>query len=145
MKRILLVIGASLLLTACATQPLLKETASGKPEGDYPGKTVNQVQEALILMCNTNGLRVYEAEKSIVTCGKQSGSVLHQMAVGNASSTMAESKVRFTIAAINKTPRVWADMWIESQMVMGQTNTMPLDGNVAKNQIQELLDNLTFN
>lgn len=145
MKKILLIAGATLFLTACATQPLLKKTESGKPEGDYPGKTVDQVKDSLVLSCNMKGLRVYEVEKSIVICGKQSGSVLHQMAVGNANSTMAESKIRFTIATINKTPRVWADMWIESQMPGGQTNTMNLEGNVAKNQIQEWLDNLTFN
>ncbi|MGK3451465.1 hypothetical protein, partial [Escherichia coli] len=40
--------------------------------------------------------------------------------IGNAYSTTPVSKVRFTIAQLNNDTKVWADMWMETQMAMGQ-------------------------
>lgn len=141
MKRVLIIF--VFLLSACVSQePLIKQTESGKSEGNYPGKTKEQVKDALVARCARFGNMVFESSDSSVICGKQSDSVLAQMAVGNAYSTPATFKVKFTIAKINDAVKVWADMWIESQMPGGQLNQMPVSDNNDRNMVQKALDNL---
>lgn len=65
-----------------------------------------------------------------------------QLLVGNAYSTAAQSKLRFSISKINDSVKVWADAWIESQMPGGQVNQMAMTGNDVKNSIQASLNSL---
>lgn len=144
-KKIVITSLAAVTLAACAAQaPLLKVTKSGKPEGEYPGKAVEKVRDALVTNCNMSGLTVYEAEKSVVVCGGATGSTLQQMIIGNAYSTPVEAKTRFTIVTVNKTPKVWADIWYETQMVGGQLNTVKASNNEVINQVQSMLDSLVI-
>ncbi|MFQ0833885.1 MULTISPECIES: hypothetical protein [Citrobacter freundii complex] len=130
-------------LSGCANQEAIKKhTASGKPEAEYPGKTKEQVKDALISYCNQKGLSVFESTDSLVICGKPADSVLAQMLVGNSYSTPAMAKIRFTIASVNTAPKVWSDMWIESQMPGGQVNQVPSKNNTDINSVQNMLDNL---
>lgn len=145
MKKIIGVALFSLFVSACASNmPLNKVTMSGKPEAEYKGKTVDQVKNALVVTCNNKGFMVYHADKTSVICGKETNSTMAQILIGNAYSTPVVAKVRYTIANINKTPKVWADMWIETQMVGGQINQMPLKSNEDKNAVQKNLDELSF-
>ncbi|HAU8242088.1 TPA: hypothetical protein I8298_004360 [Citrobacter freundii] len=66
-----------------------------------------------------------------------------QLMVGNAYSTPAKSKLRFSISKVGNDVKVWADPWIESQMPGGQVNKMSMTGNDVKNSIQSSLDSLT--
>lgn len=142
MKKTLILIPL-IAISGCANQPqLIKKTLSGKPEGVYAGKTKGQVKDALVALCNNAGLTVTESTDSYIICGKQNDSVLAQMLVGNAYSTPAMSKVRFTISQIDNSQKVWADMWIESQMPGGQVNQMPTNSNTDRNSVQKALDNL---
>lgn len=143
MKSVIALALGVMLLSGCAGQePLKKQTASGKPEAEYPGKTKAQVKDALVVFCNSKGLNVFEATDTNVVCGKPTDSVLAQMMVGNAYSTPAMAKLRFTIASVNETPKVWSDMWIESQMPGGQVNQVASTSNKDKNSVQAILDNL---
>lgn len=143
MKKILLLALSIALLSGCANQEaLIKQTNSGKPEGEYPGKNKVQVKDALVISCNEQSWIVFESSDSTVICGKENNNVLAQMAVGNAYSTQAMSKVRFSIAEISDSTKVWANMWIESQMPGGQVNQLPLESNQAKNTIQRQLNSI---
>ncbi|MDM3264664.1 hypothetical protein OGW15_10160 [Citrobacter sp. Cf039] len=134
---------AVVILSGCSNQEAIKKhTASGKPEAEYPGKTKEQVKDALVSYCNQKGLSVFESTESLVICGKQTDSVLAQMLVGNSYSTPSMAKIRFTIASVNNAPKVWSDMWIESQMPGGQLNQMPSKNNTDINSVQNMLDNL---
>ncbi|MBD5755301.1 hypothetical protein IF799_22745 [Citrobacter freundii] len=134
---------AVVILSGCSNlEAINKHTASGKPEGEYPGKTKEQVKDALVSYCNQKGLSVFESTESLVICGKQTDSVLAQMLVGNSYSTPSMAKIRFTIASVNNAPKVWSDMWIESQMPGGQLNQMPSKNNTDINSVQNMLDNL---
>lgn len=145
MKKLAALLIAGLLLNGCANQePILKQTASGKPEAEYPGKTKEQVKDALVMFCNEKGLMVFESSDSNVICGKETNNVMAQMMVGNAYSTPSMSKIRFTISKRNNVPKVWSDMWIESQMVGGQTNQVQINNNSDINSVQRILDNLSF-
>lgn len=136
-------LSSALILSGCANQESLKkQTASGKPEAEYPGKTKEQVKDALLNYCNGKGLTVFESTDSLVVCGKAADSVMAQMLVGNAYSTEAMAKIRFTIASVNNTPKVWSDMWLESQMPGGQINQLQSKNVKDINSVQNMLDNL---
>jgi len=135
-----------LALSGCASQqPLSKQTPSGKPEGDYPGKTANQVSSALTRFCNNNGFMVYESTDSTVICGKQrtgTSGIMTQALLGNSYSTTPVDKVRFSISKSDSGAHAWADMWVETQMVGGQMQQMPIVDNNSKNYTQYVLDNI---
>ncbi|WP_249531107.1 hypothetical protein [Escherichia coli] len=85
------------------------------------------------------------SDNSSVICGKElegGSAVFGQMLIGNAYSTTPVSKVRFTIAQVNNDTKVWADMWMETQMAMGQVQQMAITDNASKNTIQQRLDEL---
>ncbi|QCT21742.1 hypothetical protein FEM41_19840 [Jejubacter calystegiae] len=144
MKKLAIIGFAALVLSGCANQPkLIKETQSGKPEGFYTSTTKEKVKDALINYCNNQGLTIYGADNSSVICGReqQGGSAIFTQAlIGNAYSTTPVSKVRFTISQINNDVKVWADMWVETQMAMGQVQQMQVTSNDVKNIIQQRLD-----
>lgn len=142
MKRLLAIVIGAAILSGCTTIPINRPTASGKAEGIYPDRNKEQVKDALVSFCNGKGLNVFEATESTVICGKPADSVIAQMVVGNAYSTAAMAKTRFTIATVSNASKVWADMWLESQMPGGQVNQMPITSNGAINRAQAVLDNL---
>lgn len=135
------------LLSGCASQvELKKQTASGKPEGIYQNVSQEKVQNALVSRCNDKGFMVLESTPTNVLCEKEvqgGGSIMAQLMVGNAYSTPAKSKLRFSISKVGNDVKVWADPWIESQMPGGQVNKMSMTGNDVKNSIQSSLDSLT--
>ncbi len=145
MKKILFSICVLVLVGCADQQPLAKPTVSGKPEGFYQNTTKEKVKDALVNYCNNKGLMVFSAETSSVVCGKQQeggNAVLTQALIGNAYSSTPVAKVRFTISQLNNDVKVWADMWVETQMAMGKMQQMPDTSNQAKNTIQQRLDEL---
>ena len=91
---------------------------------------------------DVSGLNTFN---SSVICGKElegGSAVFGQMLIGNAYSTTPVSKVKFTIAQVNNDTKVWADMWMETQMAMGQVQQMAITDNASKNTIQQRLDEL---
>ncbi|MEM8445423.1 hypothetical protein Q4R95_19020, partial [Morganella morganii] len=115
------------------------------PEGVYKNTTPEKVRNALIFYCNEKGLMVLQADTGSVICGKQQSggaAILSQFAIGNSYSTAPMSKVRFTVSPINDDVKVWADMWVETQMATGQVQQMSVTDNASKNVIQQRLDEL---
>lgn len=94
--------------------------------------------------CNSRGLIIYNADNSSVICGKElegGSAVFGQMLIGNAYSTTPVSKSDLLSLKLI-TIKVWADMWMETQMAMGQVQQMAITDNASKNTIQQRLDEL---
>jgi len=146
MRNLIFVLITSTLLAGCATQvPVKKLTPSGKAEGDYPGKTVEQVSSAFVRFCNNGGLTVYESTTSSVVCGTQrkgTSGVMTQVLLGNAYSTPPMDKVRFSISKNETGVHAWADLWVETQMPGGQLQQLASTNNEDRNSIQTLMDNI---
>lgn len=143
MKKLVLVSIMAGLLVGCAQEPLKKQTASGKPEAEFPTYSVKQVMNGLVGMCNSSGLMIDSQADNYIVCSKtlEGGqALLTQMAIGNSYSTTPQNKVRFSVSSFKNGTKVYADMWSETQMALGQVNKVPLEGNKAKNDIQKLLD-----
>lgn len=146
MKKFVAALLVSVFVTGCASQvPLKKQTASGKPEGFYQNTDKEKVKDALVNFCNNKGLMIFGADNSTVICGKQQeggNAILTQALIGNSYSTPPVVKVRFSISQINNDVKVWADMWVETQMAMGQMQQMQDNSNESRNVIQQRLDEL---
>ncbi|OBX86838.1 hypothetical protein A9501_02505 [Haemophilus sp. CCUG 66565] len=143
MKKLLLTGLACALLVGCAQEPLKKQTASGKAEGEYPQYTPEQVADAIVQHCNDKGYVIEEQAKNYVICSKEmegGGAIMMQMMIGNSYSTTPQLKVRYSISKFRNGTKVWANAWSESQMAFGQINKMQLDSNNARNELQEVLD-----
>lgn len=140
----LLVSLISALLVGCANQaPLLKETASGKAEGEYPNHTPEQVIDAIVQRCNEVGSVIEDQSKNYVICSRQmegGSSMMMQMAIGNAYSTTPQIKVRYSVSNFRTGAKVWAESWAETQMAFGQVQRAPLNNNNVRNNLQNVLD-----
>ena len=143
MKKLLLTGLACALLVGCAQEPLKKQTSSGKPETEFPNKTVDQVINGITEYCNDKGFVVEEQNKNYVVCAKEDEGAqgfFTQLAIGNAYSTTPQNKLRFSVSKKGNGSKVWVNAWSETQMAMGQVNKMPFEGNKAQNQMQDMLD-----
>lgn len=139
------VLFAAAVLVGCAQQPLLKQTASGKPEGVFPASTQQEVKNLVTGSCARRGLMTMEYGQNQVECSKTlSGgdAFIAQMAVGNSYSTTPEHKVRFTFIQEGSDVRVIAHQWIESQMAYGQVRRQELNQAKHTNDVQGWLSSL---
>lgn len=146
MKRTLMTCAIILCVSGCAGQdPLKKQTASGKPEALYKNTQKAQVKDRLTELCSSTGFMISESTDATLTCSKQQEggqAILSQALIGNAYSTTPVSKTRFTLAQVNNDTKVWADMWVETQMAFGQMQQVPITNNNVRNQVQDALDQL---
>ncbi|OCQ53548.1 hypothetical protein Ppb6_01174 [Photorhabdus australis subsp. thailandensis] len=146
MKRLAILLMGSVLLSGCTNNvPLNKQTQSGKPEGMYTNTTKEAVRDSLVAYCNEKRFMVVESSTSSVLCSKETeggSAILTQLMIGNSYSTTPVGKIRFTIGSIGNSIKVWADMWVETQMAMGQMRQMPITDNKSRNAVQEKLDSL---
>ncbi|QEM94366.1 hypothetical protein FEI17_27350 (plasmid) [Kosakonia radicincitans] len=65
-----------------------------------------------------------------------------QVLIGNSYSTPPIAVLHYTIGQQPDGVKVWADMWVETQMPGGQVNTMPANDNHTRNILQDGLDGL---
>lgn len=146
MKKLLVVLVAATVMAACAPQQaLVKQTASGYPEGLFENTDIESVRSKLIEGCSSRGIFVQEATANQVVCGKTmegGDAILAQMLVGNSYSTTPEQKVRFVIYQSGPNVKVTAQQWVESQMAFGQMRRQELTGNNQKNDLQRFLFSL---
>ncbi|MHB9319094.1 hypothetical protein ACP3TG_08250 [Phytobacter diazotrophicus] len=148
MKKVLMASAIIFSVVGCAGQaPLKKQTASGKPEAVYKNTQKSQVKDWITELCSSTGFMISESTDNTITCGKQQEggqAILSQALIGNAYSTTPVSKTRFTLAQINSDTKVWADMWVETQMAFGQMQQVPITNNNVRNQVQDALDQLAL-
>ena len=143
MKKLLFICAIGTLITGCAQEPLLKQTASGKAEAEYPNHTPEQVIDAVVERCNERGFAVEQQTKNFVVCAKEmegGQSMFTQLAIGNAYSTTPQLKVRYSVSKFKTGSKAWAEAWAETQMALGQIQRVPLNNNATLNNIQTVLD-----
>lgn len=144
MKKLLLIGIMATFLSGCAQEPqLLKQTASGKAESEYPNNTPEQVMDAIVQRCNERGFVIEDQSKNYVICSKQmegAQSMLTQIAIGNAYSTTPQVKVRYSVSKFKSGAKAWAESWAETQMAFGQIQRAPLNNNSVRNELQSVLD-----
>jgi hypothetical protein len=131
-------------LSACAT-PLVLDTASGNPEGRFPGLRLEQARNKVIAGCNDARYQVLEASQNQVTCGRQwevtpEATLLFLTISTNASGHM--QKVQFTLFEEGGGTRLSAREWVELQNPYGQKQTMPLQGAEQVTKLQGFIRSL---
>lgn len=141
-----LTLGLCFSLSGCATQePLIRDTASGYPEGTFRNTTPEAVRSKIIAGCTSLGVMVLESTADYVVCGREtkgSETFAASLAIGSSYSTTPQRKMRFTIFKVGQDVRVTAQEWIECQSAYGQTRTMELKANNQRNYIQNFLFSL---
>lgn len=133
------------LFGCVAQQPLVKQTASGYPEGTFRNTTPDIVRSKIIAGCASLGAMVLESSADYVVCGREtkgSETFAASLAIGSSYSTTPQRKVRFTIFKVGEDVRVTAQEWIECQSAYGQTRVMELKANNQRNYIQNFLFSL---
>ncbi|MEC9067821.1 MAG: SHOCT domain-containing protein [Pseudomonadota bacterium] len=98
-------------------------TPSGATEAffDMP---ITEASDRLVNGCIDAGQTVISSTPTVVVCEfylNTLESVLSQLLIGNSYSTPPRSYVRFNLAGLDRTTRVTANAWIETQMAFGQT------------------------
>lgn len=143
MKKTILIATSIFALAGCAPQQaLLKQTASGNPEGRFANTTLEEVKNKLVSTCASGGLTVYDASPNQVVCGQTmtgQEAVWAQLLIGNSYSTTPERKVRFTSYQSGQDVIVTGGQWIETQMAFGQMKRVEMNSNNQKNDLQQLL------
>jgi hypothetical protein len=143
MKSVISLVALMLFLSGCAPQqPLIRQTASGNPEGSFSNASLEDVRNKLVSACSSGGLTVYEASTNQVICGKTmtgQEAAFAQLLIGNSYSTTPERKLRFTFYKAGDKVTVSGTQWVETQMAFGQMRRVEIDGNNQKNDLQSLL------
>lgn len=148
MKRIAIVAAMTVALFGCATnpqKPLLKQTASGNPEGRFPDVSVAEVKNHLVGSCARGGLTLHEASSNKVVCGAiMTGqtAAYAQLLIGNAYSSPPERRVQFTFFQSGPDVTIMGTQWVQTQLALGQIKRVELDTNNHKNELQEFLGKL---
>ena len=130
-------------LAGCAPQvALIKQTASGQPEGVFDNTTIEDVKGKLASTCSRRGLLVVSTNNNEVVCQKTltgGDSFLAGMVVGTQYGTTPTRKLRMVIFKNGDSIQVVAYDYLESQNAFGQINQHSLNANHQKNDLQEML------
>lgn len=143
MKKIFTLIAASVALAACATTPPMVQTASGRPEKEYPGAKLERVQSEIAAACMARPSIVEMASGGQVLCSKDAtgmDAVFASMIVGGSYGSTPKFKVRFTLVDMLGSIRVQAYQWVESTNAFGRVDQHELNSGEQFNAVQTMLD-----
>jgi len=143
--RIYLVVLLVFVLSACASEPLIKQTVSGNAEAVFKDTSIEEVRSKLVASCSMRGLMVEESSNNRVICGKTltgGNAVIASLTVGTKYSTDPVHKASFVLFSTGSDTMVVATQWIESQTAYGQTRRQELTSNKQKNDLQSFLFSL---
>jgi len=146
MKKFLTITLFLTFLAGCAAQePLVKQTASGYPEGIFRNSTLEDVQSKIVGKCAQAGLMVFDSSSTQVVCGKTMDGmqgVFTQALMGNRYSTTPERKARFILYKQDSDVVATARSWVETQMAFGQMQKQEIKNNDSINEIQNMFFSL---
>ena len=131
-------------LLGCST-PAVLDTASGNPEGRFPGMRLEQARNKVIAGCNDARYQVLETTQNQVTCGKPWDVTAEATLLMLTSSTYASGhvqKVQITLFEEGGGTRLSAREWVELQNPYGQKQTMPLQGAEQVTKLQSFIRSL---
>jgi hypothetical protein len=143
MKKFLGALLAFASLTACATTPPMVQTASGRPEKEYPGVKLERVQSEIAAACMARPSIVEMASGGQVVCSKDAvgmDAVLASMVVGGSYGSTPKFKIRFTLVDMLGSIRVQAYQWVESTNAFGRVDQHELNSGEQFNAVQTMLD-----
>lgn len=141
-QSIALIAAAALFAAGCAQKPLIKETASGAPEGVFRAATLDDVRSKIIEGCTNKKLTVEDVSANHVVCSRTrtgTDGVMYQAVMGNAYSSAPQQKIRFVMFTSGADVKVTATMWTEMQSAFGQTQRNEAKGADAVNDVQNFL------
>ena len=99
-----------------------------------------------MLGCTRTGLNVREASEHKVVCAKPMNgmkAIATQVAIGNQYSTTPQEVITFNIAQMNNDVFVSARISVDTQMAMGQVNSVELFNKKNNATIQKTLDSVS--
>ena len=103
-------------------------TPSGRTEAIFDLNVVD-TSDKIANGCADRGWTLVSSTSTMVTCElplSTMQSVVAQLALGNSYSTPPRQFLRFNIAGIDRSSRVQATGWVETQMAFGQVRTMEM-------------------
>lgn len=133
---------AALLAGCAAPPPLIAQTPSHRPEATFDNLSTKDVLGKMVGICLMQGAVIVNQTDYQLVCQKDMSpgdAVLAQILIGNRYSTTPVVKIRFNAAPIGNGVRVQTYQWIETQMAMGQVQTVEMNGNENFNSIQAKL------
>lgn len=142
MKKQILLVAMAVVLAGCATEPVRKQTVSGKAEAEY-NQPVAVVKSAAVVFCNNSGGTLDQETERMVVCSREKTDgegLMFQALMGNSYSTTPLIKIKFTFTEKDGVTKVWASQSMETQMAMGQLKKIELNGGKAVNRTQYILD-----
>jgi hypothetical protein len=124
-------------------QPKIKETASGKPEAFFEGKTPDEITTLLSVACLQKGYMVDSIAGGNVRCSKP-GSDGQQllMAAMTGSGSNLTFYVNFVCIQEGSGTKVFAQGQKELQQSLGRKYVIPAGTNEDFNALQSWLDSL---
>ena len=142
------VIGVAILVASCAaSQPLLKETASGYPEGVFANRPLKDVMDGLEESCIERDYEVVAVEEALVTCEAPlpwplpgMGALYSIMTAPMAPKQVWE--INFVASVEGDDVHVTAKNSFEQIFITGEERSTRPDNNDAYNRIQEWLFSL---
>lgn len=142
MKKQILLVAMAVVLAGCATEPVMKQTVSGKAEAEY-NQPLAVVKSAAVVFCNNSGGSLDQETERMVVCSREKTDgegLMFQALIGNSYSTTPLIKIKFTFTEKDGVTKVWASQSMETQMAMGQLKKIELNGGKAVNRTQYILD-----
>jgi len=142
----LLAVGSLFLISlqGCAT-PTPLATPSGWPERVFEGQSSDTVMAAIANVCLTSGLSVPTQTDTHLVCARtmnNANGMFAQLLLGNAYSTTPVLSARFNAVAVPQGVRVVSNVWMETQMALGQVRSSELKGSKAALEVQQMLDRI---
>lgn len=104
MKRVALAFLSALLIAGCAAGP---KTASGRPELEVRGLTVEQVRDKLIERWASRGWTIEKADGLLLVVAKKSDSFAHSMLAGSNYDPQPWWRARITILKTEDGARIF--------------------------------------
>lgn len=128
LKQIALIACAALLVGCATVTPL--NTSSGKPELTVRGKTMDEVQAALVQMCQEEDMFLEETQKFMVACSYASSNLGIELVLGSNYNAKPQVLIRFnTLPQPDKSIRITAKGVASQTTPMSGTRRLELDGN----------------
>jgi hypothetical protein len=122
------VLSMAMALTGCATVPPLN-TPSGQPELTIRGKSMDEVQAALVQMCQAENMNLEDTQKYMVSCSYPSNDFGLELVLGSSYNNKPQVLIRFnTIPQPDKSIRMTAKGIASSTSTMGGKQQIDLSG-----------------
>lgn len=137
----------AVLVSSCASSGSQSQltTHSGQPE-IFIKRQMTEVKNRMVQGCVSNGGMLENISDSVTICAYQDNNIMRsaltQLAIGNSYSTTPLTKIQFTYLPQENGTKIYAQLWLETQMALGQTRRVPLRNGKLLAQVQTNLERI---